>query len=162
MIPKNQSKINSMQDVYDILNVVPDDTYEVITLKYNRLLDEYSNLDLTDVNKAYKLVGVIYGEVEHSGFNKWYEDVTYELSLISPEFKLYEGNVERISIIDYMEPEIFFDAYLKAYTPIQFSKDFHNNVETRSLIEEANIHKKTIEASLSRINSANSSLKCNT
>lgn len=152
MSEKN-SNINSMQDVYSTLNVKPESSYEEVTQNYHDLLQECSGTSTKDLKKAYKLMGVIYGQVEYSNFSEWYHNLAQALSKISSEFKLYEGNVERISLIDYLEPEIFLDAYLKNYTPTEFAKEFYANPKTKSLIEEASRGKKDIESSLERMSS---------
>ncbi|MDF1875732.1 hypothetical protein JHD48_08290 [Sulfurimonas sp. SAG-AH-194-I05] len=143
--------IHAMQDVYAILNISEEDSYEIAMDMYNTLREGSSEEELKILKKAYKLIGVLYGTVENAQFNAWYNEVIHALSKLGKEFEIYEGEAERISIIDYMEPEIFLDGFLKDNTAEEFSKDFYNKKETQALLDEANFSKISIEASLERM-----------
>lgn len=147
----NQTNINSMQDVYRILNSGPEDSYELITHKYEALSQESTDANLAELKKAYKLISVLHGMVEHSKFNSWYHDLATALSKIDPVFELYDDNIEQLSIIDYMDPELFLDAYIKNYTTPEFSQLFYNDKKLNTLLHEANHNKNSIEDSLQRI-----------
>ena len=151
MSPKNELNIHSMKDVYQLLDSTHEDDYEEITQKYQKMMKDFTGSSLSDLKKAYKAIRILHGVVDDASFNDWYSNVANELSKLSSEFELYDDTVEQISIIDYMEPELFLDAYLQNNIPFEFSNTFHTSVKVKDLLEEANENKLAIDASLQRM-----------